>query len=156
MPSWRPIGSGTAAALTVTVPAGAQRVRVYWVGNNSTDAFLRARINNDATASLHVRSQTILSPSGTITEVEDGVAGTEYRVGAFQSTLQSWGDFDLNCTATNVPMSAHAYRQGIPAGSIRYISYGILAAARTVTSIVLSPAAGTLSAFEWRAEGYFV
>lgn len=151
---WRPIGSGDETSLTITVPTGVDRVRVFWSGANSVTAFLDARINADTTGSLHVMSSSAITTAGAFTSV-DGVAGTVYRPGDFLGILASWGSFEIDCSHPRCWQSGTSYRQGIPAGSVRYESYGWLDADRTVTSIQMLVSAGTLSSFGWLAEGYY-
>jgi hypothetical protein len=151
---WRPIGSGNQSSLTITVPAGLSRVRVSWQGSNSATAYLRARINNDTTALLHIRSTTLLTPAGVASDDRDGQEDTTFLLGSFNSTLLAWGTAEFDLTSGSVPFFSESYRSGIPSGTRRFLGWGNLAATRTVTSIVLSVSTGTLSSLAWRAEGY--
>jgi len=164
---WHPIGSGDESSLTITVPSGVARVRLSWQGSNSVSGYLRARINNDTTAGLHIRSTSLITPSGShshtvatgpadvFTDVRDGDTDTTFALGSFNGTLLTWGKAEFDLTSGNVPYFSESYRQGIPGGTRRFLGWGNLAATRTVTSIVLSINTGSLSALEWRAEGYY-
>jgi len=152
---WVPLGSGDENLLTVTVPNGVSRVRVSWQGGNSVTAYMRARINGDTTAGLHVRSTCLVTPAGAFSDTRDGDADTTFLLGSFNSTLLAWGVAEFDLTSGSVPYFSDSYRQGIPGGTRRFLGWGNLADTRTVTSIVLSVNTGTLASLEWRAEGYY-
>ena len=152
---WHHIDSGTAADLTVNVPAGVKGVRVRWQAVNSVSAYLQARINGDASAGLHIRSDNTITPTGSFAGVADGVGGNSYHAGEFLASLIAWGEMQFWPLNLRVPMESRSFRQGIPGGSARHVGFGLLNADRILSSIVLIPSTGTLSTCEWQAEAYF-
>jgi len=152
---WHHIGSGTSDKMQLLVPPTANRIRVTWHASNSDAASFNARVNNDSTAALHVRSRSTITPSGTYSEVEDGVEGTVYRAGTFLGILASWGTFEIDATQPTCAFSSFAYRGGIPSGSARMVGWGWLSANRTLQSVTMFPSVGTLNWCTWQAEGYF-
>jgi hypothetical protein len=152
---WHPIGAGDTSALTVTVPAGVERVRCFWQAANSVTAYLRVRVNNDLTGGLHIRSTSLITPAGSFSDTRDGQADTTYLVGSFLNVLPSWGTYEIDLTNPRAFMMFDSRRAGIPTGTARFLGHGNLNADRTVTSLVFSVNAGSLGDLEWRAEGYF-
>jgi hypothetical protein len=152
---WQPIGAGDESSLTITVPSGVSRIRCAWRGNNSVDGYLGVRINNDSTANLYARSHQQINAAGGFSDTADGVLSTAWRAGPFLGVLESWGEFEIDIDDLRCPMWGLAYRQGVPSGSARWVSWGLLDSDRTTTSVVLFPTSGSLSSFVWRADGYF-
>lgn len=152
---WHPIGSGNKDSLTVTVPPGVSIVRVHWAGYASTAAWMCARVNNDSTSGRHLRNYTRLAVAGT-TVASGTSTGAVHLIGRFLSSLQrSWGQMDIYPMDPILPVTAKAAAQdGTPAAE-RFEYWGAFnVATETLSSIVLLVDTGSLTALEWRAEGY--
>jgi hypothetical protein len=157
--AWLLIGSASnvTGLQTVTVPAGAVRVRVSWNGSAAVTSQLRLRVNNLTTSGLYSNSQTIAAPNGTVSSSADGASDTKYLVGDFLGVLKAWGTFEIDLTDLRAPVQALAYRQGIPGGSSKMEAWGWLNSDTTpVTSLTLYPSSGDFNSFYWRAEALFV
>jgi hypothetical protein len=156
---WQPIAAATLSAsstFTITIPASTyDMVRVHLlIAVSGAASAINARVNADSTAGLHRASYTQLYADGT----QDGntVDSTLWRIGIANVTFASPFEMTIYDTdaSSQLPMQVFntTFHTAVAGARTNLVS-GRLLSARLLSSLVITPSAGTMTG-RYVAEGY--
>jgi hypothetical protein len=156
---WQPIAANTVSAVasfTITIPASTYRwLRIEMtLDTSSAPTTLRARVNNDSTAALHRYLLTAIDGTSAIGR-EGPSDSTSWRIGSLSNLHGKCTLMIANADASSLlPWHSTGGAYSATAGSAsNFQANGFLSAARSISSLVILPGAGTMTG-DWIAEGY--
>ena len=149
---WHPLGSGDQTSLTFAVPSGTKRVRVSWRAVGTTNANITLVVNGD-TGSNYTRYQSRNTPAGVFSGALDGTTGGAGFIGECVGTQPAWGEFTVY--SDDGSFFGVSWHSGTPTGSKQSEQFNIYTPAVAVTSLTMGVNVGSLTAFDWVAEGFF-
>jgi hypothetical protein len=156
---WQHIGEATvsnSAAFTITIPDSTYKmVKVYLsLAVSGTASAINARVNNDATASLHRFSYTQVLGDGSLS---GGSSDTDmWRLGVANTAFASSFEMTINNAdgTSTLPWQCVNTVFATSAANVRSnISSGRLTTGRLMASLRIIPSSGLMTGF-WVCEGY--